>query len=168
MDDYSWITAEMFGAKLHELCERDGVAKILAVPGVLELVSEAYNNDVLRELDMERAVGIHEDESAPTCKHCNKPVLDDDARTETFTPFDDKCHLWHTDCFERQLRRVLAEHGICEYADSHPLIPSNHLGEFSVYGSRVACSACEAWWIIDLDKATLAIEGDGTCDKDDD
>lgn len=49
--DLSWVTAEMFGEKLIELaaCE-----DLLAIPGVLELVSEALNNEVIEALQDER------------------------------------------------------------------------------------------------------------------
>ena len=45
---------EKFDAKLEQLAENDGAAGALSIPGCYEILSEYYNNDVLKELKEER------------------------------------------------------------------------------------------------------------------
>ena len=55
MKRYSWVTTEMFDAKLAELLDEMSGGGILQIPGVYEVVSEHLNNDVLEALEAERA-----------------------------------------------------------------------------------------------------------------
>lgn len=50
---YGWVTDDAFQAKVEDLAEEMGVAALLLVPGVYELVAEHVNNDVLASLDEE-------------------------------------------------------------------------------------------------------------------
>lgn len=54
MSDYSWVTNEMFRAKLEQLIGQMSAGELLAIPGVYEAVSEELNNAVLEELESER------------------------------------------------------------------------------------------------------------------
>lgn len=62
-EDFSWVTTEMFSAKLTEICENED---LLAIPGVYEIVSEHYNNEVLEALESERP----EEEEEGDCENC--------------------------------------------------------------------------------------------------
>lgn len=64
MVDYSWVTDEMFDKKLEEIVGRASAGDLLAIPGVYEVVSEHFNNDVLTELENERSAEGEEDGSA--------------------------------------------------------------------------------------------------------
>ena len=46
IDEYSWITNEMFDEALYYLIEGLDAKSMLAIPGVYELVREQFNNDV--------------------------------------------------------------------------------------------------------------------------
>jgi|TARA_R100000656_G_scaffold104176_1_gene75919 hypothetical protein len=48
--EHSWVTEDMFNEKLDEIVEESG----WDVPGVHEILSEYYNNDVLKALEDER------------------------------------------------------------------------------------------------------------------
>lgn len=50
-DDLSFITNEMFAAKLGEICENED---LLLIPGVYEIASEHFNNEVIEALQDER------------------------------------------------------------------------------------------------------------------
>jgi hypothetical protein len=54
MDDFSWVTGEMFDRKLEEIIKKKDVSLILTVPDVYEALSEYFNNDVLDELSADR------------------------------------------------------------------------------------------------------------------
>ena len=54
---YAWVTSEMYDAKLAEVLDEVGGSGLLAVPGVYEVVSEHFNNDVLEALERERDKG---------------------------------------------------------------------------------------------------------------
>ena len=56
MDDYSWITEEMFDRKLRQIVvdDNDHAGGLLGVHGVYEIVREYYNNSVIAELENER------------------------------------------------------------------------------------------------------------------
>lgn len=51
MTDYSWITDDIFDAKLMEIMNRTPASHLLTVPGVYEAVREHFNNKVLDELE---------------------------------------------------------------------------------------------------------------------
>jgi len=51
--DYSWVTDEMFQAKLEELVAGMSVAELMALPGFYEIVSEELNNEVLDALELQ-------------------------------------------------------------------------------------------------------------------
>ena len=53
-EDYSWITTEMFDNKIEELAGRVHLEYILALPGVLDIVREEFNNEAIEELEAER------------------------------------------------------------------------------------------------------------------
>lgn len=50
---FDWVTQEMFDKKLGEILEQQA-GTLLSIPGMYEVVSEYFNNDVLRELESER------------------------------------------------------------------------------------------------------------------
>lgn len=52
MKNYDWVTHEMFDEKLAELVRQE--SDILSIPGVYEILSEHFNNDVLEALEQER------------------------------------------------------------------------------------------------------------------
>ena len=52
---YAWITNEMFDVKLQELIRKQSPAQLLAVEGLYELLTEHFNNQVLEELEKEKA-----------------------------------------------------------------------------------------------------------------
>lgn len=54
MQDYSWVTQEMFDKKLEDIVEQQKGGALLRIPGVYEIVKEHYNNDVLEELEEDR------------------------------------------------------------------------------------------------------------------
>ena len=54
--DYSWVTNEMFEQKLEEILKTYNGAQLLTIPGVYELLSEHFNNEVLSALQSEREV----------------------------------------------------------------------------------------------------------------
>ena len=54
MDDYSWVTDEMFDDALMEIVEKEGLISLLRIEGVYELVKEHYNNKVLEKLEQSR------------------------------------------------------------------------------------------------------------------
>jgi len=54
MDDYSWITDEMFDEALMEIVDNQGLVSLLRIEGVYELVKEHYNNEVLEKLEQNR------------------------------------------------------------------------------------------------------------------
>jgi len=54
VDDYSWVTDEMFENKLEEILSRHTGDELLHIPGLYELVREEFNNKVLEELEDER------------------------------------------------------------------------------------------------------------------
>ena len=56
MDDYSWVTDEMFDDALMEIVEKEGLISLLRIEGVYELVKEHYNNKVLEKLEQSRWV----------------------------------------------------------------------------------------------------------------
>ena len=54
VQDYTWVTHEMFDKKLVEIVNEHKGEQLLAVPGVYEVLSEHFNNAVLDALDKER------------------------------------------------------------------------------------------------------------------
>jgi hypothetical protein len=62
MDDYSWVTTEMFDEALEAVVREaldmsphsPGFDCLVVIPGVYEILSEHYNNDVLKRLDEQR------------------------------------------------------------------------------------------------------------------
>jgi hypothetical protein len=54
MANYSWITDEMFSEKLEEILDEGSASDLLAIPGIYEIVSEHFNNDVIERLVDER------------------------------------------------------------------------------------------------------------------
>ena len=53
MNDYSWITDEMFYDKLEDKVYENS-RTLLDIPGIYEIVSEYFNNEILEELEEER------------------------------------------------------------------------------------------------------------------
>ena len=51
MNDYSWVTNEMFQDTLADVIQYEN---ILAIPGIYEILAEEYNNEVLEQLEKER------------------------------------------------------------------------------------------------------------------
>lgn len=51
------ITNEQFDRKLAEILDRDRASSLLSIPGVYEVLSEEYNNQVLEELEDEPDAG---------------------------------------------------------------------------------------------------------------
>lgn len=56
---YEWVTDEMFNDELEKIIEERGV-EILNVPGVYEVLSEHFNNDVLERLERCRKIELGE------------------------------------------------------------------------------------------------------------
>lgn len=54
MNDYDWITSDMFDAQLTAEVAKMSAAEILAVPGVYEALSEELNNTILTALEEAR------------------------------------------------------------------------------------------------------------------
>jgi len=60
MTDYSWVTNEMFDKKLREIINddcstfTDPASHLFSIPGIYEILSEHYNNQVLEELEDDR------------------------------------------------------------------------------------------------------------------
>ena len=52
--DYSWVTNEMFDAKLMELLERMSPGELMSISGIYEALVEELNNQILDELRDER------------------------------------------------------------------------------------------------------------------
>tara|TARA_R100001510_G_scaffold17549_1_gene14847 strand:+ start:1656 stop:1838 length:183 start_codon:yes stop_codon:yes gene_type:complete len=55
MDDYSWVTDEMFDDALMEIVDKQGLVSLLRIEGVYELVKEHYNNEVLEKLEKNKS-----------------------------------------------------------------------------------------------------------------
>lgn len=55
---YAWVTDEMFDNKLEEIVDKvvdeSGPGAIMSIPGIYEILSEHFNNDVLEALENER------------------------------------------------------------------------------------------------------------------
>ena len=60
MTDYSWVTQEMFDNALQEYCSEMTVKQILDIPGIYEILSEYFNNEVLAELESNRELDMEE------------------------------------------------------------------------------------------------------------
>ena len=56
MTNYDWITDDMFDSKLIEILDEHPASHLLKVPGIVEIVSEHFNNDVLDALEEGRCV----------------------------------------------------------------------------------------------------------------
>ena len=54
MKGYDWITQEMFDDKLYETLDFVTAASLVTIPGIYEILSEYYNNQIIEELEMER------------------------------------------------------------------------------------------------------------------
>ena len=54
MNDYDWITSDMFDAQLTAEIAKMSAAEILAMPGVYEALAEELNNAVLDALERAR------------------------------------------------------------------------------------------------------------------
>lgn len=54
LNDYDWVTEDMFSKKLEEIVGRLTTAQLMAMPGFVEIAREDLNNQVLEELDGER------------------------------------------------------------------------------------------------------------------
>ena len=57
MGDYDWVTQEMFNNKLAEILDQTDGDALLMIPGLYEVVSEHFNNDVIEALEEERDDG---------------------------------------------------------------------------------------------------------------
>lgn len=56
-EDYSWVTQERFDEELSRIVQHEGCrGTLLSVPGVYEVVSEHFNNAVLKNLSDRRKV----------------------------------------------------------------------------------------------------------------
>ena len=68
----SRFTPEQFDAKLEELLKLETPAKLLAIPGIYEVLSEFFNNDVYRALseDEQQAVEARV-EAAQDAEECD-------------------------------------------------------------------------------------------------
>jgi len=55
MENYEWVTDEMFDAELQKLVE-ESAPTLLSVPGVYEAVREHFNNEILSRLEEAREV----------------------------------------------------------------------------------------------------------------
>ena len=59
-DAWAWVTTEMFDEALEKIVRNQG-AGILSVPGVYEVLSEHFNNEVLDTLEAARELEKGED-----------------------------------------------------------------------------------------------------------
>lgn len=68
----SRFTDEQFDAKLEEIVKREKPEMLLTIPGVYELLSEHYNNEVLADLaaDAQEAADVQA-ESARDAEECD-------------------------------------------------------------------------------------------------
>ena len=61
MENYEWITDEMFYRKLHEFVSEMAADYLLGLPGIYEILSEHFNNEILSSLENERQMAQLED-----------------------------------------------------------------------------------------------------------
>lgn len=54
MSTYDWVTTEMFDEALQELLSKETGSDLLSIPGVYEVLSEHFNNEVLEKLEEKR------------------------------------------------------------------------------------------------------------------
>jgi len=55
-DEFSWVTQEMFDEELEKIVEeKASEGTLMAVPGLYEVVSEEFNNEVLERLQEKRS-----------------------------------------------------------------------------------------------------------------
>lgn len=54
MNDYTWVTNDLFNESVRTVARRLGVDALLDMPGVWEIVSEALNNEALDVCEHER------------------------------------------------------------------------------------------------------------------
>ena len=64
MTDYSWVTHKMFDKKLEEIIEER--FDIISIPGVYEVLSEHFSDQVLEELEEDREDDITIQPPEPT------------------------------------------------------------------------------------------------------
>lgn len=61
-EKYDWVTTEMFDEVLEEIVEEQAAGIIITIPGIYEVLSEHFNNDVLERLKDRR-----EEEQGSVC-----------------------------------------------------------------------------------------------------
>lgn len=55
------VTQELFDDMLFKVIDEENASALLSIPGVYELVSEEYNNEVLKRLEDAPAVAAQDD-----------------------------------------------------------------------------------------------------------
>lgn len=74
--DWTWVTEEQFQQAVEDEAASQGIAWILALPGVYELVQEELHNAVLRRLANENdrctECGMSLDEDGCCLQQCNE------------------------------------------------------------------------------------------------
>lgn len=55
MNKYSTLTQEEFERRLSEMIDRKDASYLLTIPGIYDILSEEYNNDILDEWEKDRA-----------------------------------------------------------------------------------------------------------------
>jgi hypothetical protein len=53
-EDFSWVTTELFDEELKEILDAEYAPDLLSIPGVYEILSEHFNNEVLTNLQRHR------------------------------------------------------------------------------------------------------------------
>lgn len=52
--DYSKITQDQFDEKLVEIINESPATNLLTIPGIYEILSEHFNNDILKSIENDR------------------------------------------------------------------------------------------------------------------
>lgn len=55
MNKYSKLTQEEFERRLSEMIDRKAASYLLTIPGIYDILSEEYNNDILDEWEKDQA-----------------------------------------------------------------------------------------------------------------
>lgn len=80
-NDFGWVTTEMFDEELKEVLAGQTALEILDIPGIYEILSEHYNNEVLTNLQRHREE-VEADECDPMaagdeCPNCHCGTLEE-------------------------------------------------------------------------------------------
>ena len=54
--NYEWVTQEMSNDKLAEVIDEQKASNLLTIPGIFEILSEHFNNEILARFDNDQAL----------------------------------------------------------------------------------------------------------------